>query len=286
LKNPNKNVSTLVKNHYENFPVSSFLIPKYYRKDVALVYWFARTADDIADEGNNEPQKRLDELNNFEEEFRNSLKGISKNVNFLMLAKTINEKMLSIENFVNLLSAFKQDIIKKRHESFEELSDYCKRSANPVGRILLELFKVNTEEAIISSDKICTALQLTNFFQDTVIDFEKGRIYYPQVELRMFSVTEKMFELKENNPNIKALVKHNVDRTQVLFDEGKILLKYLSGGFKYEIKWTIAGGEKILCKIIKNDYDIFTKRPKLSKIDFLTLFVKSIFNVRISKRNI
>ena len=93
----------------------------------------------------------------------------------------------------------------------------------------------------------------------------------------MFSVTEKMFELKENNPNIKALVKHNVDRTQVLFNEGKNLLKYLSGRFKSEIKWTISGGEKILCKIRKNDYDVFNKRPKLSKIDFISLFIKSIF---------
>ena len=141
----------------------------------------------------------------------------------------------------------------------------------------LNCLKCKDEEAIILSDKICTALQLTNFLQDTVIDFEKGRIYYPQEELRKFSVTEKMFEIKENNPNIKALVKHNVDRTQVLFDEGKNLLRYLSGRFKYEIKWTIAGGEKILSKIRKNDYDVFTKRPKLSKIDFLTLFIKNFF---------
>ena len=188
----------MVKNHYENFPVASFLIPKYYRKEIALVYWFARTADDIADEGNLESVKRLDKLNNFEEEFRNSLNGISNNLNFVLLAKTINEKKLSDKNFINLLSAFKQDVIKKRYERFEEVLDYCKRSANPVGRILLELLKINDEEAIISSDKICTALQLTNFLQDTVIDFEKDRVYYPQKELRMFSVTEKMFEIKEN----------------------------------------------------------------------------------------
>ena len=267
----------MVKNHYENFPVASLLIPKYYRKDIAIVYWFARTADDIADEGNREPHQRLYELNKFEEEFINSLKVFPSNLNFKILAKTIKEKKLSKENFLNLLSAFRQDINKTRYECFEELSDYCKRSANPVGRILLEIFRVKEEEAIISSDKICTALQLTNFFQDTVIDFEKGRIYYPQEELRKFSVTENMFELKQNNPNIKALVKHNVDRTQVLFDEGKNLLKYLSGRFKYEIKWTIAGGEKILNMIRKNDYNVFAKRPKLSKIDFITLLIRNIF---------
>ncbi|MDP2364333.1 MAG: squalene synthase HpnC [Ignavibacteria bacterium] len=277
IKNLDKNVSALVNNHYENFPVASFLIPKYYRKDVALVYWFARTADDIADEGNYEPAERLEKLNKFEVDFKNSLKGISDNLYFNRLSKTIKEKELSSINFLNLLSAFKQDVIKKRYESFNEVLDYCKRSANPIGRILLELFKVNAEEAIIYSDKICTALQLTNFFQDSSIDFEKGRIYYPLDELKMFSVTEKMFGLKENNPNIKALVKHNVDRTQVLFDEGKNLLKYLSGRFKSEIKWTISGGEKILSKIRKNDYDVFTKRPKLNKIDFISLFIRSIF---------
>ncbi len=277
FKNFDKNVTTLVKNHYENFPVASFLIPKYYRKDIRIVYWFARTADDIADEGNYESEKRLAELNKFEDNFNKSLKEISDNPYFNQLSKVIKERELSPINFLDLLSAFRQDVVKKKYESFNEVLNYCTRSANPVGRILLELFKVNSEEAKLSSDKICTALQLTNFFQDTSIDFEKGRVYYPQDELRMFSVTENMFELKENNPNIKELVKHNVDRIQVLFDEGKILLKYLTGRFMFEIKLTIAGGEKILGKIRQNDYNVFTKRPKLSKIDFITLFIKSIF---------
>ena len=277
FKNLDTNVSTFVKNHYENFPVASFLIPKYYRKDIAIVYWFARTADDIADEGGYESEKRLELLNKFEVDFKNSLQGNSDNFYFNILSKTIKENELSEMNFLNLISAFRQDIIKKRYESYNEVLDYCDRSANPVGRILLELFKVGSSEAIIYSDNICTALQLTNFIQDTSIDFKKGRIYYPQDELRMFSVTEKMFELNKKNPNIKALIKHNVDRTQVLFDNGKYILKYLSGRFKFEIKWTISGGEKILSKIRENDYDVFSKRPKLNKFNFVALFIKSIF---------
>lgn len=269
-------VSNLAKNHYENFPVASFLIPKNYRNDVAIIYWFARTADDLADERNVTPEKRLEELNNFENEFRNSLKGKSEKFYFNQLSKTINDKKLSDGFFLNLLSAFKQDVVKKEYENYIEVLDYCKRSANPVGRILLELFNVKEEDAFVNSDKICTALQLTNFYQDTVIDIEKGRNYYPQNEMKMFNVTKKMFELKENNPNIKALVKHNVERVQGLFDEGKNLLKYLNGRFKIEIKWTIAGGERVLDKIRKNDYDVFTKRPKLNKIDFISLLVKSI----------
>lgn len=276
-KNAEINISLLAKNHYENFPVGSFLIPKNYRKDVAIVYWFARTADDLADEGNAAPEKRLDELNKFENEYQKSLRGKSDNLYFIQLAKTITEKKLSITHFTDLLSAFKQDVVKKSYNNFDEVLDYCQRSANPVGRILLELFKVDNDAAGNCSDKVCTALQLTNFYQDTVLDIGKGRNYYPQDEMETFGVIKKMFELKENNPNIKALLKHNVDRAQVLFDEGKNLLKYLNGRFKVEIKWTIAGGEKILDKIRKNDYDVFSIRPKLNKIDFIGLLIKSIF---------
>ena len=276
-KNAEINISLLAKNHYENFPVGSFLIPKNYRKDVAIVYWFARTADDLADEGNAAPEKRLDELNKFENEYQKSLRGKSDNLYFIQLAKTITEKKLSITHFADLLSAFKQDVVKKYYNNFDEVLNYCQRSANPVGRILLELFKVDNDAARNCSDKVCTALQLTNFYQDTVLDIGKGRNYYPQDEMETFGVIKKMFELKENNPNIKALLKHNVDRAQVLFDEGKNLLKYLNGRFKVEIKWTIAGGEKILDKIRKNDYDVFSIRPKLNKIDFIGLLIKNIF---------
>lgn len=269
-------ILSLTKNHYENFPVASFLIPKALREEIAIIYWFARTADDLADEGDDNNAERLEKLNLFEKEFQLSLENKSNNQLFKQLSKTIKNNNLSSTYFLNLLSAFKQDVIKKRYENFDEILDYCKLSANPVGRILVELFKVNEEEAKICSDKICTALQLTNFYQDTLIDYNKGRIYYPVDEMKLFNVTELMLELKENNPNIKALVKHNIDRTQFLFDEGKNLLQYLSGRFLYEIKWTIAGGEKILSKIRKNNYDVFSKRSKLSKIDFITLFVKSI----------
>lgn len=277
LKDIEKKFSNLAKDHYENFPVASFLIPKNFRNDIAIIYWFARTADDLADEGNVIPEKRLDELNNFENEFRKSLKGKSENFYFNQLANTIKAKKISIVYFFDLLSAFKQDVVKKEYENFDELLDYCKRSANPVGRIILELFNVTHEEALLFSDKICTSLQLINFYQDTLVDIEKGRNYYPKNEMKIFNVTKKMFELNENNPNIKALVKHNIERAQSLLDEGKNLLKYLKGRFKIEIKWTIAGGEKVLMKIKKNDYDVFTKRPKLDKMDFISLFVKSIF---------
>ena len=276
LNNIDQEVLSIAKNHYENFPVTSLLIPKDFRKDIAIVYWFARTADDLADEGNIDSEIRIKKLNEFEENFINSLSGFGSNEYFETLVKTIKQRNITETHFLDLLSAFKQDVIKKRYENFDDVLHYCKRSANPIGRILLEIFNIDLEEAKIYSDKICTALQLTNFLQDTLVDFEKGRIYLPQNELKTFLVTEKMFEIKQNNPNIKALVKENVDRTQGLFDEGKNLLTFLSGRFKTEIKWTIAGGERILSKIRKNDFDVLNVRPKLTKIDFILLFIKSI----------
>ena len=214
LKSINQNFISTASDHYENFPVASFLIPKHIRKDISIVYWFARTADDFADEGNFDSETRINNLNQFENDFRNSLDGNFANQNFKILADTIKNKQISEKYFIDLISAFRQDVIKKRYDSFEDVLDYCTRSANPVGRILLEIFLVENEGAKICSDKVCTALQLTNFLQDTAIDFKKGRIYLPQNELKKFNVTENMFELNENNPNIKALIKQNLDRTQ------------------------------------------------------------------------
>lgn len=267
----------LAKNHYENFPVASFLIKKELRKHVAIIYWFARTADDIADEGNADVEERLNQLNLLENRF---LKSFSEN--FVdefdeALFKTITERQLSKEHFLNLLKAFRQDLVKKRYENFDALMQYCSLSANPVGRLILELHNIRDTNAFLLSDKICTALQLTNFYQDTMIDYEKNRIYYPLDEMNQFNVTEKVFELKDFNVNLQALVKLNVDRAINLFNEGAALSNYLSGRLKYEIKWTIAGGKEILNKIRKNNYNIFI-RPKISKKDFLILLIKSFVN--------
>jgi phytoene/squalene synthetase len=125
------------------------------------------------------------------------------------------------------------------------------------------------------SDKICTALQLTNFYQDIEIDYQKGRIYFPENEMKQFYVTENMFAKKENNVNLSQLLKYNIDRTRTMFDEGIKLLPFLNGRLKLEIKWTILGGEAVLNKIKKNDYKIFNARPKLTKSDFGALFIKS-----------
>ena len=263
------------RKHYENFPVVSLLIPKALRKHIAIIYLFARTADDIADEGNLSENERLQQLNDFENSLHNLLIGNFKSHFEEALHHTIIQKNLTPQMFYDLLKAFKQDVTKKRYENYDELLFYCKHSANPIGRLILELFNIRSEEAFNYSDKICTALQLTNFYQDIEIDYQKGRIYFPQDELQRFEVTENMFAMKENNVNLKKLLRHNIERTQKMFDEGKNLLKFLNGRLKFEIKWTILGGGKILQKIKEKDYNIFNARPKLTKRDFGALFIKS-----------
>jgi squalene synthase HpnC len=265
------------KDHYENFPVVSFLIPKNLRKHVAIIYWFARTADDLADEGLDSPVVRLKKLDAFENTLTELLNGNFSNPLELALYNTIETKNLLPDHFYNLLNAFKQDVTKKRFMDFTELLEYCKNSANPVGRLILELNNIRNNEAFTYSDKICTSLQLTNFWQDAAIDYEKGRIYFPMDEMKKFGVVENMFELKENNLNLKELLKHNIEKTRKFFDEGKKLLDFLNGRLRFEIKWTILGGEEILRKIELKDYNILQDRPVLSKKDFLLLLLKSFF---------
>lgn len=264
------------KCHYENFPVVSFLIPKKLRKDVAIIYWFARTADDYADEGNLTQEQRLKKMNSFEARLTALLSGEIKDEYELALYETIRKNKLSPEHFYNLLKAFKQDVIKKRYYNFTELEEYCRNSANPVGRLILELFNIRNPEALAYSDNICTALQLTNFYQDIKSDYQKGRIYLPMDEMEYFGVEEKVFQLNENSLNFKRLIKYNIERTRALFDSGKNLLSFLDGKLKIEIKWTILGGEAILKKIEDADYDAIHQRPKLSGKDFFLLLIKSI----------
>ncbi len=273
---PYKTALKFARTHYENFPVVSFFIPKKMKKHVAIIYWFARTADDYADEGDLSDGERLEKLNDLEFRLKQLLNGKAESDFELALANTINEKNLSPKYLYDLLKAFKQDVIKNRYSAFDEVLDYCKHSANPVGRLILELFDIRNEEANNYSDKICTALQLTNFLQDVATDYQKGRIYLPQDEMEMFQITEKMFELKENNLNLKKLLKLNVNRVDELFTDGKNLLKYLNGRLKFEIAWTIAGGEEILKQIKLNDYDVLNKRPELTKTKMISLLIKSI----------
>lgn len=277
---------TFCKTHYENFPVISFLIKKKLQKDIAIIYWFARTADDIADEGNDTSEQKIKKLNDFELSFNNLLNGNCSSEFDFALSNTINSLKLTPNNFLNLLKAFKQDVSKNRYDDFNELLDYCNNSANPVGRLVLEVNNIRDEKAFVLSDKICTALQLTNFYQDVLLDFKKGRIYIPQSELKKFNVTEKKFELKIADENFSKMIESNLIKIKELFYEGRELLKYLNGFLKIEIAWTILGGLEILKKIQKNNFDVLNNRPNLKKKDFFILLLKSFLYARFKhKRN-
>jgi squalene synthase HpnC len=265
--------------HYENFPVASFLIPNKKRNVIRLIYWFARTADDFADEGNLSPEKRMILLNEFENEFLLSLTSQSK-INYLnLLSNEIKLINLDSDLFLKLLSAFKQDVVKSRYVHFDEVLDYCSRSANPIGRLLLQLFGYESNEIFSLSDKICTSLQLINFIQDTKIDISRNRLYYPIDELENFKVSESDLLYLKMNDNIKRLIKFNVDRARDIMNQGKELTKKLKGKFAVEIRWTILGGEEILKKIAKIDYNVVAIRPTISKLDYVKIFIRSLLKL-------
>lgn len=274
-ENAYKHAEKFAKEHYENFPVVSLFVKKTLRKHVAIIYWFARTADDIADDNNLPINEKIIKLNEFETRLTSLLQGDFNNEFEAALYNTIISMNLTTSLFYNLLSAFRQDLLKNRYQTFNELLDYCELSANPVGRLILELNNIRNDKAIYYSDKICTALQIINFYQDVKPDYKMNRIYFPIDEMAMFSVSENMFELNKINLNLEKLVKYSLDRVDELIEDGKNLLAFLPLRLKFEIKWTLLGGKEILNRIRKNNYNVFI-RPKLNKFDFLNLMIKSI----------
>lgn len=186
------------------------------------------------------------------------------------------EYQLTPKYFYDLISAFKQDFQKTRYQTFDELINYCERSANPIGRIVLEFFSIRDADSLRFSDAVCTALQLTNFYQDVSVDIKKDRIYIPLEELQKFGVTENQFEFRKNNTNFEQLVRYQVERTKLLFIEGRNLVSRLPKELRSQIYMTILGGEKILSKIEKMNYNVLSVRPKLSKLDYLTILLRTL----------
>ncbi len=266
--------------HYENFPVASLLLPAPLRKPVEAIYRFARAADDIADEGYEEPGIRLERLS----VYQGRLAAISAGETpaepmFRDLADTIRRHALPISLFQALLDAFAQDVTKKRYASFDEVLDYCRRSANPVGRLLLHLFKRTTETELRQSDAICTALQLINFWQDIDVDYTRDdRVYLPQDEMARFGVTQLHLLEKTCDASWIALLKFQVERARALMLSGAPLGRALPGRVGLEIRATIQGGLKILEKIEAAGFDVFRHRPVLTPLDWPVLLGKSLFS--------
>lgn len=262
--------------HYENFPVASILMPRRLHKPVNVIYQFARTADDIADEGDLDEYDRLCQL----EEFHNELESITEQKSprtplFQDLAVEIALHKLPMQPFYDLLDAFTQDATKHEYENFEHLQDYCRRSANPIGTLLLHLYGEVTPANIAYSDAICTSLQLINFWQDVAKDFAIGRIYLPQDEMTKFGVTEQHIAQQNCDDAWRALMKFQVDRARWLMMQGAPLGSVLKGRIGLEMRMVIAGGLRILTKLEANQYDMFRHRPVLKPLDWVVMFAQS-----------
>jgi squalene synthase HpnC len=272
----------IARSHYENFPVASFFIPKEKRKYIYSIYAFARAADDFADEpGIRSKEDRLNLLNEWNQKLIECYNGKTYDPIFIALNKTVTDNKIPIEPLENLLKAFRQDVVKSRYQNFNEVLDYCQNSANPIGRLMLMIFEAHDDEMIGLSDKICTALQLTNFWQDVSIDLEKDRVYIPAEDMIKFGYPIEELKGKVLNDNFKALLKNEIEKTQLLFDEGKELIAITKKDNKLkklskQLVLTWHGGTEILNKIKENDYDVFNKRPKLKFFDKLKLVLKLV----------
>ncbi|MGH9751750.1 MAG: squalene synthase HpnC [Blastocatellia bacterium] len=270
----------LARTHYENFPVGSLLIPRARRRHVYSVYAFARIADDFADEGYEAGElteaRRLAALDDWERELEDCYQGRACHPVFVALAETVRELRLPVQLFRDLLSAFKQDVVKRRYADFDEVLDYCVRSANPVGRLILLLFGYREERLYNLSDCVCTSLQLANFWQDVEVDIRKDRIYLPQNEMARFGVSDDDLREKRFSERYAALLKFQVERTRELFNRGKPLPNLVSGRLAFELRLTWLGGTRILERIEESGYDTLNARPRISTVDKITLLVKAL----------
>jgi phytoene synthase len=266
--------------HYENFPVASILLPARLREPVAAIYAFARSADDFADEGDLSPGQRATLLAGYREEIDAIERGDpTRHPVFQRLRPVIARHGLPLKLFRDLLDAFIQDIGKDRYHDFPELMDYCRRSADPVGRLLLHLFGHAGPENLARSDAICSALQLINHWQDVGIDADKGtagRIYLPQDEMLRFGVDDEDILGHNAGTAFKALLRFQVDRARDLMLSGSPLGWDLPGRMGLEIRAIVAGGLRILDKIEAVDFDVFNRRPVLQAQDWPLIMWRSL----------
>lgn len=275
--------------HYENFPVASILLPARLRPAVQNIYRYARTADDIADEGDAPPSVRLHQLG----EYRDALQKISgPGLNgeqsealhrvFTPLETTIRHHDLPMQPFYDLLTAFEQDVSKTRYANDAELLAYCRHSANPVGRLMLHLYNAANSQNIEWSDAICTGLQLTNFWQDVAIDWTKNRVYIPQDTLQAHQLSDDYIAVNTDrdsplpfNASWNALMKRQVQQAREYLLHGVPLCHVLPGRIGFELRLVVLGGLRILEHLDDLHYDMFFRRPTLGKRDWIRLLMRA-----------
>ncbi len=279
----------LARAHYENFPVTSRLMPAHLRPHVAAIYAFARIADDFADEPGRDPEERLRLLNDWQERLHSALAGIEsrqaappdKNAPpdtppspdrvFLALSDTVARFQLPADLFDDLLSAFTQDVTTTRYETWADVLEYCRRSANPVGRLVLRLSGYRDDHLDRASDAVCTALQLTNFWQDLAIDWSRGRLYVPEETWRPHGADPTVLDGGRMTAAWMATMRDCGRRTRALFNEGRAVCDGVSGRLRYELRATWLGGTRILDRLDEAGFDVFANRPALGAADALVI---------------
>jgi phytoene synthase len=263
----------LASRHYENFPTASYLVPRDKRGALAAIYAFARYADDVADEPGVE--NRLEKLADWRDKLAACFAGKIDHPVFLALQDSAERFRLSRQNFENLLRAFESDVVVSRHPDFTSLLAYCTCSANPVGRLVLELFGYHDPRLFELSDNICTALQLTNFWQDVVVDFSRDRVYLPQEDMTRFNYSLDDLRAGRSDARWRELLAFEIARTRELFERGRGLPEEVQPKLRTQLRLTWLGGTEILSKIEAVSYDVFHRRPSLSKWDFLRLYLRA-----------
>jgi phytoene synthase len=284
--------------HYENFPVASWLLPRRMRPHVAALYSFARAADDFADEGERTVEDRHRLLDLWRSRLVDAVSGMTSTVQrppepgepahtqqiFLALGVTIRRLQLPIALFEDLLSAFRQDVTVTRYATWPELFDYCRRSANPIGRLVLRIGGSAADDLDRRSDAICTALQLTNFWQDVRSDYARGRIYVPIEEMRAHGAEEVALARGKITPEWRNAIASAVEKTRALFKEGAPLCDRLRGRLGYEIRVTWLAGTRILDRLEAMRFDILSRRPTIGVADIPWLAATALAGSRVIQK--
>ena len=264
----------MARAHYENFPVASWLLPRAMRPHVAAVYAFARTADDFADEGRRSDAERLGLLDDWERRLHACVAAEQHDPEdqiFLAVGQTIRTCNLPVTFFEDLLSAFRQDITTHRYQTWDGLLDYCRRSANPVGRLVLQIAGYQDPRLDRASDALCTALQLTNFWQDLGRDWQKGRLYVPLDDVDVcHAAVRDLSDLRMTEP-WRCALRRVARRTRDLFQAGRPVCDGVSGRLRYELRLTWLGGMRVLTRLERDDFNVFVARPSLGAGDALPL---------------
>ena len=259
----------LASRHYENFPVASRLVPRSMRPHIAAIYAFARVADDFADEGSRSDSARLALLDDWRHRLYRAAAGETPDEGsdataiFTALGATMRRCGLEVQLFDDLLGAFRQDVLVKRYETWEDLLDYCRRSANPVGRLVLSVAGHREPGLDERSDAVCTALQLTNFWQDLERDWQKGRLYVPQIFVRSSGADEIDLDRRRMTPAWRDALGIAATRTRALFQAGRPIADAVTGRFRWELRLTWLGGVRLLDRLEASGFDVFGRRPTL-----------------------